>query len=189
MSLVFIDLLYNNTIQYAFSALTLLVGRQEGHPARKNLSDEVLAWLSVWSEMQRLAYGPADATASPSSLLQKSQNGLSFGYRPTQAVLEKRPLNDCVCVCVCLCALVSAAWHAVALFRCPWLLNACIIDRPAYYWRLQSVAIFEASYYVQHNGRWTDSAWQMSVSVETTSHRPPRLDAIRFVAWRRAAAV
>ena len=26
------------------SALTLLVGCQEGHPARKNLSDEVLAW-------------------------------------------------------------------------------------------------------------------------------------------------
>ena len=30
----------------AFSALTLLVGCQEGHPARKNLSDEVLPWLS-----------------------------------------------------------------------------------------------------------------------------------------------
>ena len=36
----------------AFSALMLLVGRQEGHPARKNLSDEVLAWLSVWSKVQ-----------------------------------------------------------------------------------------------------------------------------------------
>jgi len=31
---------------YAFSALTLLVGRQEGHPACKKLSGEVLAWLS-----------------------------------------------------------------------------------------------------------------------------------------------
>ena len=36
----------------AFSALTLLVGRQEGHPACKKQSDEVLAWLSVWSEVQ-----------------------------------------------------------------------------------------------------------------------------------------
>ena len=27
------------------SALTLLVGCQEGHPARKNLTDEVLAWI------------------------------------------------------------------------------------------------------------------------------------------------
>jgi len=33
----------------AFSALTLLVGRQEGHPACKKLSGVVLAWLSVWS--------------------------------------------------------------------------------------------------------------------------------------------
>jgi len=30
----------------AFSALTLLLGCQEGHPASKNLNDEVLAWLS-----------------------------------------------------------------------------------------------------------------------------------------------
>jgi len=36
----------------AFSALTLLVGRQEGHPACKKLSCGVLAWLSVWSEVQ-----------------------------------------------------------------------------------------------------------------------------------------
>ena len=33
----------------AFGALTLLVGRQEGHPACKKLSGGVLAWLSVWS--------------------------------------------------------------------------------------------------------------------------------------------
>jgi len=37
---------------YAFSALTLLVGQQEGHPACKKLSGGVLAWLSVWSEVQ-----------------------------------------------------------------------------------------------------------------------------------------
>ena len=34
-----------------FSALTLLVGRQEGHPACKQLSGGVLAWLSVCSEV------------------------------------------------------------------------------------------------------------------------------------------
>jgi len=33
----------------AFSALTLLVGRQEGHPACKKMSGGVLAWVSVWS--------------------------------------------------------------------------------------------------------------------------------------------
>ena len=35
----------------AFSALTLFVGRQEGHLACKKLSGGVLAWLSVWSKV------------------------------------------------------------------------------------------------------------------------------------------
>jgi len=46
---------YLTTPQYvirAFSALTLLAGRQEEHPACKNLSDDVLVWLSVWGDMQ-----------------------------------------------------------------------------------------------------------------------------------------
>jgi len=37
---------------FAFCALMLLVGRQEGHPACKNLSGGVLVWLSVWSDVQ-----------------------------------------------------------------------------------------------------------------------------------------
>jgi len=36
----------------AFSALTLLVGHQEEHPACKKLNDEVLGWLCVWSKEQ-----------------------------------------------------------------------------------------------------------------------------------------
>ena len=54
---------------YAFSALTLLVGRQEGHPACKKLSGGVLAWLSLWSEVQTCIC-PADATATHCLLLQ-----------------------------------------------------------------------------------------------------------------------
>ena len=46
---LFIDWLYCIT---AFSALTLLVGRQEGLPACKKLSVGLLAWLSVWSKVQ-----------------------------------------------------------------------------------------------------------------------------------------
>jgi len=37
---------------YAFGALTLLVGWQEGHPFCKKQSGGVLAWLSVYSEVQ-----------------------------------------------------------------------------------------------------------------------------------------
>ena len=45
-------LLYISHILLAFSALVLLVGWQEGHPACKKLSGGVLAWLSVWSDVQ-----------------------------------------------------------------------------------------------------------------------------------------
>jgi len=44
--------IFNVYVILAFSASTLLVGRQEGHPACKKVSGEVLALLSVWSEVQ-----------------------------------------------------------------------------------------------------------------------------------------
>jgi len=53
----------------AFSALTLLVGRQEGHLTCKKLSGGVLAWYLSGAKC-RLAYGPADATATHCLLLQ-----------------------------------------------------------------------------------------------------------------------
>jgi len=37
---------------FPWALFTLLVGRQEQHLACKKLSSGVLAWLSVWSEMQ-----------------------------------------------------------------------------------------------------------------------------------------
>ena len=52
-----------------FSALTLLVGRQEGHPACKNWA--VRYWRGYLSGARcRLAYVPADATATHCLLLQ-----------------------------------------------------------------------------------------------------------------------
>jgi len=39
-------------IYFALSALTLLVGHQEEYSACRKLNDEVLVWLSVWSEVQ-----------------------------------------------------------------------------------------------------------------------------------------
>jgi len=36
-----------HAVNIAFSALTLLVGQQEGHPACKKLRGGVLAWLFV----------------------------------------------------------------------------------------------------------------------------------------------
>jgi len=47
------------TSVYSFSALTLLAGHQEEHLACKNLSDEVLVLLSVWSEVQIVRIWPS----------------------------------------------------------------------------------------------------------------------------------
>jgi len=53
----------------AFSALTLLVGRQEGHLACKNWV--VGCWCGYLSQARcRFAYGPDDATATHCLLLQ-----------------------------------------------------------------------------------------------------------------------
>jgi len=41
----------------AFSALTLLVGRQEEHPACKNMSDEVLVHYLSGARCKWFAYG------------------------------------------------------------------------------------------------------------------------------------
>ena len=57
------------TLVYAFSALTLLVGWQEGHPACKKQSGGCgRGYLS--GAMCRFAHGPADATATHCLLLQ-----------------------------------------------------------------------------------------------------------------------
>jgi len=82
---------------YPFSALTLLVGRQEGHPACKKLSGGVLAWLSVWSEVQIRIWPSWYHCHSLSLASVKSRLVLPFWYRLTWVVPEKGPLNVCVC--------------------------------------------------------------------------------------------
>jgi len=83
-------------VTVAFGALTLLVGRQEGHPACKKLSGGVLAWLSAWSEMQTC---PADATAACFS---KIQIDFTFLVPARPGSPGQRAVKR-VCVCVCLC--------------------------------------------------------------------------------------
>ena len=81
-----------------FSALTLLVGRQEGHPACKKLSGGLLAWLSVWSKVQTCIWPSWCHCHSLSLASVKSRMVLPIWYRLTRVVPEKGPLNGCVCV-------------------------------------------------------------------------------------------
>jgi len=87
-------------VLFAFSALILLVGRQEGHRACKKLSGGVLAWLSVWSEVQTCIWSSGFHCHSLSLASAKSRLVLHFSYRLTRVVQDKGPLNGCVCVCV-----------------------------------------------------------------------------------------
>jgi len=86
----------------AFSALTLLDGRQDGHLACKKLSGGVLAWLSV----QTCTWPSWRHCHSLSLTSVKSTLVLPFWHRLTRVVPEKGPLNVCVCV-----------WHLLKLTR------------------------------------------------------------------------
>ena len=80
----------------AFSALTLLVGRQEGHPACKKLNGEVLVWLSVWSEVQICIWPSWCHCHSLSLASVKSRLVLPFWYQLTWLVPEKGRETVCV---------------------------------------------------------------------------------------------
>jgi len=74
---------------FAFSALTLLVGWQEEHPACKKLSGGVLAWLCVWSEVQTCIWPGGCYCHSLSLASVKSRLVLLFLCRLTWVAPEK----------------------------------------------------------------------------------------------------
>jgi len=85
-----------NTI--AFSALTLLVGWQEGHPACKKTERwgaGMVICLERDADLHMAQLMPLPLTVSCFS---KIQIGLHFWYRLTWVVLDKWPINVCVCV-------------------------------------------------------------------------------------------
>ena len=87
-------------------------GRASG--LEKKLTGGVLAWLSVWSEMQTCIWPSGFHCHSLSLAPVKSRLVLPFWYRLTWVVLDRGPLTDvCVCVCViCLLGRSVAEWLA-----------------------------------------------------------------------------
>ena len=84
---------------FAFSALTVLVGQQEGHPAcKKNFEwwgTGMVICLEQDADLHMAQLMPLSLASVKSILV------LPFWYRLTRVVPEKGPLNGCVCVCVC----------------------------------------------------------------------------------------
>ena len=74
------------------------LGGRKGIRLVKHLSSGVLAWLSVWSEVQTCIWPSWCHCHSLSLASVKSRLVLPFWYRLTRVVLEKGPLNGCVCV-------------------------------------------------------------------------------------------
>ena len=96
-----------------FSALMLLVGRQEVYPACKKLSGGV-CWHGYLSGARcRLAYAPADATATHCPCFSKIHIGFTFLVLAHPGSPRKRVIKR-VCVCVCV---DFNEWHIV-LFSC-----------------------------------------------------------------------
>jgi len=84
----------------AFSALTLLVERQEGHPACKKLEwwgAGMVICLEHSADLHTAKLMPLPLTISCFS---KSRLVLPFLYWLTRVVPDKGLLNGCVCVCV-----------------------------------------------------------------------------------------
>ena len=125
---------------FAFSAFSLFVWRQEGHPVCKKLSGGVLAWLSVWSiwpswchcHSHSLAVsetvsgsGTSWAICSRQITMPAPHHSvfyrlvLPFWYRLTRVVPEKGPLNGCVCVYVS--HLLSVRNYHIVLSPGNWL--------------------------------------------------------------------
>jgi len=83
-------------VLYPFTALTLLVGRQEGHPACKKTERwgaGVVFCLERGADLHMAQLMPLPLTVSCFS---KIQIGFPFWYRLTCVVPEKGPLNGCM---------------------------------------------------------------------------------------------
>ena len=91
----------SSKVTLAFSALTLLVGRQEGHPACKKL--EWWGTGMVICQERDADLHMAQLMPLPLTVSCFSKSQIGFTFEPV--VLEKGPLNVCVraraCVCVC----------------------------------------------------------------------------------------
>ena len=103
---------------FAFSALTLLVGRQEGHPACKKTErwgTGMVVYLERNADLHMAQRMPLPLTVSCFS---KVQFGFTYLVPAHPGSPGQRAVKRvCVCVCVCVCVMaqsVTMMWRGVA---------------------------------------------------------------------------
>ena len=118
---------------FSFSALMLLVGRQEGHPTCKKLSGGILAWLCVWVKVQ-ICIWPSWCHCHSLSLALVNLDWfyllvLPFWCRLTRVVLYKfkEGHKNTVRVCVCLPEQNYFFLHTFQSFRV--YVNKCYVNK------------------------------------------------------------
>ena len=90
-------------MEASFSALTLLVGRWEGHPACKKTEwwgASMVICLERGADLHMAQLMPLPLTVSCFSEI---QIGFTFLVLAHRVVPDNGPLNVRVCVCVCVC--------------------------------------------------------------------------------------
>jgi len=108
---------------WPFSALTLLVGRQEEHPACNKLSEGCRRGYLSGACCKWFAYGPPDATSAPSSLASLSPDWFNLSVAGLAAGCPGK--EDVKRVSVCL----STMSLACSMSMCVWMLASLCADQ------------------------------------------------------------
>jgi len=110
------------TLFVAFSALKLLVGHQEEHPACKNWVMRCWCGYLSGARCRLFAYGPTDATASQNPVISCPiliQTGFTFLVPAHPGSPRKRAVK-CVCVRACVRAVMGMIVLVLYLKESPW---------------------------------------------------------------------
>ena len=78
---------------HAFNALTLLVGWQKEHPHHQNWVVRCCHGYMSGARCKWLAHGPANATATPSSLLQQNPEWFILMVLASRVILDKKAVK------------------------------------------------------------------------------------------------
>ena len=145
-----------------------LGGRKGIRPVKK-LNGGVLAWLSVWSDVQICIWRCWCQCHSPSLASEKSRLVLPFWYRLTWVVPEKWPLNGCVYVRACVCVWINMLGGILSSVVVSWTLYSCCTNvRSTSFYSTSHCCVDWSQLYLRQMTmlpRWKScSSWQRSLA-------------------------